>query len=103
MTNRHFVRFDINTNTIKKMETEEFSYPLREFYENVCAHLGKFELHGRLYDNVLPTLTNLYFSSSEHSYDDMIIFDPIIDIKKVNNRFVIFYYNKQFTLTLLGD
>ena len=77
---------------VKKEENEILSYPLNEFCSEISAHLGAFYINDRLYGSLIPSTNSLYFFNEDNSDEYMIIFDPIIDIKKRENMYKIFYY-----------
>lgn len=77
---------------IKKEESDPLSYPLNEFCTDMSTYDGVFCINDRLYGSIIPTTNSLYFFNEDNSDEYMLIFDPIIDIKKRDNMYNIFYY-----------
>jgi hypothetical protein len=82
----------VKVSSVRKEETGVLSYPLSEFCTTVSTYNGTFCINDRLYGSVIPSTNSLYFFNEDNTDEYMIIFDPIIDIKKRDNGFNIFYY-----------
>ena len=74
-------------------EQSTMSYGLLEFYKIISEHSGIFVIDDKLYTSIIPSSANLYFFKESSNDDFILLFDPIIDIKKKDDKnFVVFYY-----------
>lgn len=83
------------THIIRKEESEDLTFPLNEFCSTLSTYQGSFLIDNRLFSSMLPSTNSLYFFNEDNQDEYMIIFDPIIDIKKRDSSFIVFYYPNQ--------
>ncbi len=90
--------------TFQLKEDERMSYNLSDFYSIISEHSGVFIINDKLYTSIIPSMGNLYFFKESSNDEFILLFDPIIDIKKKDdNNFVVFYYPDKIINILLKD
>lgn len=73
-------------------------------YETIIAHTGSFLIDNIPYDSLIPAQNNLYFySSTNDAISEMILFDPLIDIKCNLSNITFYYSNNSITTLILKD
>lgn len=96
------IESNISNIPVSKDLSKEFSYSLSNFFEDIVSHPGIFTVNGLEYTNIIPSLNSLYFFNEYHDKQTILIFDPIIDIKKRNSEYTIFYYSEHIITISLG-
>ena len=87
--------------TIKIPENPtEFTYSLEEFKEAIENHQGSFLVDSRAYPVAISSDYSLYFYKGERT-PFLIMYEPVIDIKRRNNTLLVFSDQDTISITLL--
>lgn len=103
-----FLRFDEESSNkpvfsfLEPIE-KQFTVSLFEFYNRLLNHSGNIIIDDITYTSILGSQYNLYFINEEDN-ENIILFDPIIDIKnKEDNEILVFYYPDKVFHIILKD
>ena len=92
-----------DNNSLNEDISKKFSCSLSSFYNSILEHTGSFVINDIEYKNIISSFYSIYFYTEDIN-EQIIIFDPIIEIKeKINKEFLIIYYPETIFNIILKD